>query len=119
MKGLGKAVLSGLIAGAVAGLITYGISAMIWKGVDPERHALSITLIVTFLFGTVACGIAAARLNPLKAFGTAALAAVCFEAILIIVARPGLNLRTGAIAFAAAVFFALIGALIGLPRNKS
>jgi hypothetical protein len=44
---------------------------------------------------------------------------VCFEAILIIVARPGLNLRTGAIAFAAAVFFALIGALIGLPRNKS
>ena len=118
MKGLGKAVLSGLIAGAVAGLITYGISAMIWKGVDPERHALSITLIVTFLFGTVSCGIAAARLHPMKAFSNAALAAVCFEVILLIVARPGLSLRAVIIAFAAAVFFALIGAVIGLPRRS-
>jgi hypothetical protein len=109
-------VLSGLIAGAVAGLITYAVSALIWKGVDPERHALSLTLIVTFLVGTVSCGIAAARLNPPKAFATAALAALCFEIILIIVARPGLNLRTGAVAFAAAVFFALIGAVIGRPR---
>jgi hypothetical protein len=119
MKGLGKALLSGLIAGAVAGLITYGVSAMIWKGVDPERHALSLTLIVTFLIGTVVCGIAAARLNPPKAFATAAVAALCFEVILIVVARPGLNLRSGAVAFAAAVFFALIGALIGLPRRPS
>ena len=91
---------------------------MIWQGVDPERHALSITLIVTFLFGTVTCGIAAARLNPPRAFATAAVAAICFEIVLIVVARPGLNPRTGAVAFAAAVFFALIGALIGLPRRS-
>jgi hypothetical protein len=118
MNGLVKALLSGLIAGAIAGLVTYGISALIWRGADPERHALSITLIATFLFGTVACGIAAARFNPLNAFRNAALAALSFEVVLIIVARPGLNLRTGAVAFAAAVFFALIGALIGLPRKK-
>ena len=119
MKGLGKALLAGLVAGAIAGLITYGIAALIWKGIDPERHALSLTLIVTFLFGTVACGIAAARLYPSKAFATAAVAAICFEVILLIVARPGLSLRAGAIAFAAAVFFALIGAVIGLPRRPS
>ena len=65
MKGLGKSILAGLIAGALAGLITYGICALIWKGVDPERPALSITLIVTFLVGTVSCGIAAARLHPM------------------------------------------------------
>jgi hypothetical protein len=116
MTGLGKSILAGLIIGAVAGLITYGICALIWNGVDPERHALSITLIVTFLFGTVSCGIAAARFQPMKAFSNAALAAMCFEVILLIVARPGLNLRAAIIAFAAAVFFALIGAVIGLPR---
>lgn len=119
MKGLGKALLSGLIAGAVAGLVTYGVSAMIWRGVDPERHALSVTFIVMFLFGTVTCGIAAARRNPTQAFSVAAVAAICFEIILIVVARPGLNLRTGAVAFGAAVLFALIGALIGLPRKRS
>jgi hypothetical protein len=118
MKGLGKAVLAGLLVGALAGLITYGVSSLIWRGVDPERHALSLTLIVTFLFGTVTCGIAAARLNPPNAFGTATLAALCFEVILIVIARPGLNVRTGAVAFAAAVFFALIGALIALPRRS-
>jgi len=119
MKGLGKSLLSGLIAGAIAGLITYGVSAMIWKGVDPERHALSLTLIVTFLFGTVTCGIAAARRNPPQAFATAAVAAVCFEVILLVVARPGLSLRAGVIAFAAAMLFALIGVVIGLPRRRS
>ena len=119
MKGLGKSLLAALIVSAVAGLLTYGVTAMIWKGVDPERHALSITLIVTFLFGTVTCGIASARIVPAKAFSHAAITALCFEVILIVVARPGLNLRTGAIAFAAAVFFALIGALIGLPRRSS
>ena len=119
MKGLGKSLLAGLIAGAVAGLLTYGITNMIWKGVDPERHALSITLIVTFLFGTVTCGIAAARANPLRAFSQATVTAICFEVILVIVARPGLNIRTGAVAFAAAVFFALIGAVIGLPRPRT
>jgi hypothetical protein len=49
---------------------------------------LSLTLIVTFLFGTVTAAIAAARLSPMKAFGNAAIAALCFEVILIIVARP-------------------------------
>jgi hypothetical protein len=119
MKQLGKAVLAGLIVGAIVGLVTYGVCALIWKGDDPERHALSITLIVTFLFGTVACGIAAARLSPTQAFRNAALAALCFEVVLLIVARPGLNLRSGAVAFVAAVFFALIGAVIGLPRKPS
>lgn len=119
MKKLGKSLLAGLIAGAIAGLVTYAITAMIWSDVDPERHALSITLIVTFLFGTVACGIAAARVNPAKAFSHAALTALCFEIVLIVVARPGLNLRTGAVAFAAAIIFALIGALIGLPRRRT
>ena len=119
MKGLGNSALAGLVVGAVAGLITYGICALIWKGVDPERHALSITLIVTFLFGTVSCGIAAARIHPEKAFSNAALAAMCFEVILLIVARPGLSLRAVIIAFVAAVLFALIGALIGLPRRST
>ena len=118
MKGFGKTLLAGLLAGAIAGLVTYGISALIWKGVDPERHALSITLIVTFLFGTVACGIAAARISASNAFSRAALAAVGFEIILIVVARPGLNPRTGIVAFAAAVIFALIGAFIALPRRN-
>jgi hypothetical protein len=44
---------------------------------------------------------------------------LCFEVVLLIVARPGLNLRSGAVAFVAAVFFALIGAVIGLPRKPS
>jgi hypothetical protein len=118
MRGLGKSILAGLIAGSIAGVITYGICALIWKGVDPERHALSISLIVTFLFGTVSCGIAAARVHPTRAFSNATVAALCFEIILLIVARPGLGLRAVVIAFAAAVFFALIGAFIGLPRLK-
>jgi hypothetical protein len=118
MTGLGKSILAGLVAGAVAGLITYGVCALIWREIDPERHALSITLIVTFLFGTVSCGIAAARFHPAKAFSNAAVAAMCFEIILLIVARPGLSLRAVIIAFVAAILFALIGAVIGLPRNS-
>jgi hypothetical protein len=45
------------------------------------------------------------------------LAALAFEAILLIVARPGLSLRAAAIAFGAAALFALIGAFIGIPRK--
>jgi hypothetical protein len=119
MKQIGQALLAGLIAGAIAALIGYGIGAVIWRGGDPERHALGLMLIATFLAGTVTCGIAAARFNPSRAFGSAAITALCFEAILLIVARPGLNPRAIAIAFAVAVFFALIGAVIGLPRKKS
>jgi len=118
MRGLGKSLLAGIIAGAIAGLVTYGITAMIWKGVDPERHALSITLIVTFLFGTVTCGIAAARLNPPRAFATAAVAVICFEIVLIV----GLRYRNVAIRnfmlSAVAVFLGRPGALIGLPRRS-
>jgi hypothetical protein len=118
MKSLGKALLAGLVAGAIAALVGYAIGAMIWRGDDPERHALGLTLILTFLAGSVTCGIAAARLNPANAFRHAALAALGFEVVLLVVARPGLNLRAGVIAFAVAVFFALIGALIGLPRRR-
>ncbi len=114
----GKVLLAGLVAGAIAALLGYGIASVLIKGDDPERHALGITLIVAFLAGTVTCGIAAARIHPAKAFGTALLAALAFEAILLIVARPGLNLRAAAIAFGAAALFALIGAFIGIPRKR-
>lgn len=113
----GKALLAGLVAGAVAALLGYGIATVLIKGDDPERHALGITLILAFFVGTLSCGIAAARIQPAKAFGTAVLAALAFEAILLIVARPGLSLRAAAIAFGAAALFALIGALIGKPRK--
>jgi hypothetical protein len=119
MKELGKALLAGLVAGAIAALVGYAIGWMIWGTEDPERHALGLTLILTFFVGSVTCGIAAARLRPMQAFGSAAIVAIGFEIILLVVARPGLNLRAGAIAFAVAVFFALIGAFIGLPRKKS
>ena len=118
MKDFGKALLAGLVVGALAGVVAYGIGALIWQGGDPERHALGLTLILTFLAGTVACGVAAARFSPSRAFRNAAGAALCFEIILLVVARPGLSVRAGAIAFTVAVFFALIGALIGLPRKS-
>jgi hypothetical protein len=117
MKGLGKSLLAGLAAGATAALLGYGIARLFISGDDPGRHALGITLILAFLAGTVTCGVAAARFSPGKAFGTASVAALCFESILLIVARPGLGLRALAIAFAVAMFFALIGAFIGLPRK--
>ena len=119
MIGLGKTLLAGLVAAAIAALIGYGIATALIKGDDPERHALGITLILAFFVGTVSCGIAAARIHPAKAFGTAVLAALAFETILLIVARPGLNLRAAALAFGAAALFALIGAFIGIPRGKS
>ena len=118
MKGLGKSLLAGLGAGALAGLLGYGI-ARLYLHDDPERYALSIMLILAFLAGTVTCGVAAARLNPPKAFNTAIVAALCFEVILLIVARPGLGLRAVAVALVVAVLFALIGAFIGLPRNPT
>ena len=118
MMSFGKVLLAGLVAGAIAALIGYGIASVLIKGDDPERHALGITLILAFFVGTLSCGIAAARIQPGNAFGTAVLAALAFEAILLIVARPGLSLRAAAIAFGAASLFALIGALIGIPRKR-
>ena len=117
MKPFGKALLAGLIAGGIAALIGYMIGTLIWKDNDPERLAWSLTLVLAFFAGTVTCGIAAARLHPAKAYGTAVLAALAFEAILLIVARPGLNPRAAALAFGAAALFALIGAFIGIPRK--
>jgi hypothetical protein len=117
MMAAGKALLAGLLAGAIAALLALGIGALIWHGDDPERHALGLMLILTFLAGTVTCGVAAARLDPPRAFRNAALAALGFEIILLVVARPGLSPRVAAIAFAVAVFFALIGAFIGLPKK--
>ncbi len=113
----GKTLLAGLSAAGLAALLGYGIGAMLWKGADPENKALGLTLILAFFFGTLACGIAAARFHAARAFGTAVLAAMAFEVILLIVARPGLNLRAAALAFAAAALFALIGAFIALPRK--
>jgi hypothetical protein len=117
MIGLGKSLLAGLIAGSMGALFGYGVARLFIGGDDPERYALSVMLILTFLAGTVTCGVAAARFNPPKPFNTAIVAALCFETILLIVARPGLGFRALAIAFGVAVFFALIGAFIGLPRN--
>ncbi|HET9865378.1 MAG TPA: hypothetical protein VFP37_18210 [Steroidobacteraceae bacterium] len=118
MKEIGKALLAALVAGAIAGIAGYAIGILIWSVEDPERHALGLTLILTFLAGTLTCGIAAARINRSKAFADAAIAAVCFEVVLLVVARPGLNPRVLVIAFLVAVFFALIGAFIGLPRGR-
>ena len=117
MNRLGKALLAGLAAGVIGALVGYGVTEIFVKGDDPERLALSIMLVLAFLSGTVTCGIAAARFDREKPFVTALLAALAFEAILLIVARPGLSLRAIAIAFGAAAFFALIGAFIGLPRR--
>ena len=113
----GKTLLAGLIAGGTAALLGYGIGSMLWKDPDPEKKALGITLILAFFAGTLTCGIAAARFHAAKAYGTAVLAALAFEAILLIIARPGLSLRAVAIALGAAALFALIGAFIGFPRK--
>jgi hypothetical protein len=118
MIGLGKTLLCGLVAGALAALLGYGIGAMIWKGDDPEHNALGLTLILAFFVGTVTCGIAAPRFNPPKPYSIAVVAALCFEAILLIIARPGLSVRALAIAFGAAALFAAIGAFIGIPRKR-
>jgi hypothetical protein len=117
LKPFGKALLAGLIAGAIAALIGYMLGALFWKGDDPEKKALGLTLILAFFAGTLTCGISAARFHPARAYATAVLAALAFEAILLIVARPGLNPRAAAIAFGTAALFALIGAFIGIPRR--
>jgi len=119
MNQFGKSLLAGLVAGAIGALLGYGCAALFVKGDDPERIRATVMLGLTFLAGTVTCGIAAARFNPTRAFSTALLAALAFEAILLIVARPGLNLRVMAIAFGAACLFALVGALIGQPGKET
>ncbi len=117
MNAFGKTLLTGLAAGVIAALLGYGVTELFVKGDDPERIALSIMLVLTFLAGTVTCGIAAARFNRVSPFSTAVLAALAFEAILLIVARPGLSFRAITIALVVAMVFASIGAFIGLPRR--
>ena len=118
MNAFGKTLLTGLAAGVIGALLGYGVTELFVKGDDPERIALSIMLVLTFLAGTVTCGIAAARFSQVNPFSTAVLAALAFEAILLIVARPGLSVRAIIIALVVAMGFASIGAFIGLPRGK-
>ena len=115
MNPFGKSLLAGLLAGLVGGLLGYGCAALFVKGDDPERIRASVMLGLAFLGGTLSCGIVAARLRPTRTIPTAVAAALAFEAILLIVARPGLNPRALAIAFGAAAVFAVIGALVGSP----
>ena len=115
MNPFGKSLLAGLLAGMIGALLGYGSAAVFVKGEDPENIRASVMLGLAFLAGTLTCGAAAARFRPTHAFSTAVPAALTFEAVLLVVARPGLNLRALSLAFGAASLFALIGALIGLP----
>jgi hypothetical protein len=118
MNAFGKSLLAGLLAGTIGALLGYGAAALFIKGDDPERIRASVMLGLAFLAGTMTCGVAAARFRPTRAFSTAVPAALAFGAVLLIVARPGLNPRALAIACGAAALFALIGALIGLPVKE-
>jgi hypothetical protein len=118
MNPFGKSLLAGLVAGMIAALLGYGGAALFVNGDDPENIRASVMLGLTFLAGSVTCGVAAARFRPQKAFSTAVLAALTFEAILLVIARTGLNWRALALAFGVASLFGLIGAFIGLPRTK-
>ena len=113
MNPFGKTLLVGLAAGAMAAALGYGVVALFMKGEDPERIRVTAMLAMAFFVGTLSCGIAAARIVPGRRLATGVIAALAFEAILLIVARPGLNLRVLAMAFAFAAFFASIGTLIG------
>jgi hypothetical protein len=112
------ALLTGvLVAGGIA-LIAWLIGGMLVKD-DPERIVRSVVLILAFLSGTMTTGFRAARLNPAHPFSTAALAAIAFEAVLLIVVRPGLNVRVIVIALLIAAAFGFGGALIGKTGNKT
>ena len=113
MNPFGKTLLAGLAAGALAAALGYGVVALILKGDDPERMRVTAMLGMAFFVGTLSCGIAAARFHPSRSLATGVIAALAFEAILLIVARPGLNVRVLALAFAFAAFMASIGTLLG------
>lgn len=119
MNPFARSLLAGLLAGAIAALLGFGAGKLFVHGEDPERIALSLMLILSFLAGTITCGFVAARSDPIRAFRTAIFASLSFEAILLVVARPGLGGRAIAIALAVAAFFASISAFIGLPRKPS
>src|SRR5262245_51517443 len=117
MNAFAKTLLAGLAAGIAGALVGYGVTELFVKGDDPERIALSIMLVLTFLAGTVTCGIAAARFSFVSPFSTAVLAALAFVIIPLIVARPAVSARAITIALVVAMRFAPIGAFIGLPRR--
>jgi hypothetical protein len=118
LRPIGMALLAGVLVGGVVALITWLIGGMLVKD-DPERMVRSVVLILGFLAGTVTAGIRAARLNPARPFATAVLAAIAFEAVLLIVVRPGLSVRVIVIALLVAAAFGVGGALIGRTEKKS
>lgn len=118
LRPFGKALLAGVLAGGSVALIAAGAGALFVKD-DPEQVVRSVVLILAFLSGTVTAGFFAARFNPTRPFATALLAAIAFEATLLIVARPGLSLRALVIAMLCAALFGFSGALIGKPGKSA
>jgi len=118
LRPFGMAVLAGVLVGGAVALITAGLGALFIKN-DPEQVVRSVVLILAFLSGTVTAGFRAARLNPARPFVTAVLAAIAFEAVLLIVARPGLSFRAVVIALLVASAFGIGGALIGRSEKTS
>ena len=112
LRPFGMAVLAGVLVGGAVALVAAGIGALFVKN-DPGQVVRSVVLILAFLSGTVTAGFRAARLNPARPFATAVLAAIAFEAVLLIVARPGLSFRAVVIALLVASAFGIGGALIG------
>ena len=118
LRPIGMALLTGVLIGGAVALIAWGIGSMLVKN-DPERIVRSVVLVLAFLTGTVTAGFRAARLAPARPFATALLAAIAFEAVLLIVARPGLSLRAIVIALLVASAFGIGGALIGKTEKKA
>jgi len=117
LRPFGMAVLAGVVVGGGVALVAAGIGALLVKN-DPEQVVRSVVLILGFLSGTVTAGFRAARLSPARPFATAVLAAIAFEAVLLIVARPGLSVRAVVIALLVASAFGIGGALIGRTAQK-
>ena len=118
LRQVGMALLAGVLAGGGIALVTWLVGALLVKD-DPERVVRSVVLILAFLAGTITAGIRAARVNPARPFSTAVLAAIAVEAVLLIVARPGLSVRAIVIALLVASAFGVGGALIGKTEKKS
>jgi hypothetical protein len=118
LRQVGMALLAGVLVGGGVALVTWLIGALLVKD-DPERVVRSVVLILAFLTGTITAGFRAARLNPARPFATAVLAAIACEAVLLIVARPGLSVRAIVIALLVASAFGVGGALIGKTESKT
>jgi len=118
LRPIGMALLAGVLVGGAVALIAAVVGGMLVKD-DPERVVRSVVLILAFLSGTIVAGFRAARLNPARPFSTAVLAAIAFEALVLIVARPGLSFRAIVIALLVAAVFGISGALIGKTEKKT